>query len=336
MSRVHRMASGPSAASATPYDPVPATRRTMRPVPSDPLSDLPLALGGLSRATEERARATLLPDLLADPGTVVLDLAGDAMPVQATAGGDLSVARRPPDPEDAERLALFLGRDDAGTAYVAVVHPTRPEAQAPWQTLRVVGERLDRVDAGLFATASALANWHAAHVRCPRCGAPTESAHGGWVRRCIADGTEHYPRSDPAVIMSVLDRDDRLLLSRGATWPERRFSVQAGFVEPGESLEAAVAREVREEVGLDVGEITYLGNQPWPFPASLMVGFTCRTDRPDLRLDPGEIAEARWVSRPEYLGALASGEIITPTGISIAKRIIERWLGHPVPTCPLP
>ena len=308
----------------------------MRPVPSDPLSDLPLALGGLSRATEERARVTLLPDLLTDPATVVLDLAGDAMPVVAAPGGNLSVARRHPDRDDIERLALFLGRDDAGAAYVAIVHPTRPDGQVPWQTLRAVGERLDGVDAGLFATASALANWHAAHVHCPRCGAATESAHGGWVRRCAADGTEHYPRSDPAVIMSVLDGDDRLLLSRGPTWPERRFSVQAGFVEPGESFEGAVAREVHEEVGLVVGEITYLGNQPWPFPASLMVGFTCRTDRPDLHLDPGEIAEARWVSRPEYLGALASGEIITPTGISIAKRIIERWLGHPVPASPQP
>jgi NAD+ diphosphatase len=146
----------------------------------------------------------------------------------------------------------------------------------------------------------------------------------------VRDGSEHYPRTDPAVIMSVIDPDDRLLLGRGAHWPEGRFSVLAGFVEPGESFEAAVAREVAEEVGIRIDDARYLGNQPWPFPSSLMVGYAATTSETELRPDPAEIAEARWVSREEYRDLLSSNEIRTPSGISIAKRIIEHWLGATV------
>ena len=119
------------------------------------------------------------------------------------------------------------------------------------------------------------------------------------MRRCTNDGSEHYPRTDPAVIMSVVDADDRLLLARGPQWGEARYSVLAGFVEPGESLEAAVAREVREEVGVAVEDVRYLGNQPWPFPCSLMVGFTATAKDTTFRLDEDEIVEAIWVSREE-------------------------------------
>ena len=169
-----------------------------------------------------------------------------------------------------------------------------------WLTLRQAGEALGARDAGVFTTALALANWHATHRYCPRCGAPTEPTQAGWVRRCERDGSEHYPRTDPAVIMSVVDPDDRLLLGRGAHWPEGRFSVLAGFVEPGESFEAAVAREVAEEVGVTVDEARYLGNQPWPFPSSVMIGFAATTRETELTIDPVEMAEARWVTREEY------------------------------------
>jgi len=162
------------------------------------------------------------------------------------------------------------------------------------------------------------------------CGATTEPDQAGWIRRCTQDGTEHYPRTDPAVIMAVTDTADRLLLARNPHWPEGRLSVLAGFVEPGESLEAAVAREVFEEVGLVVEQVGYLGNQPWPFPSSLMVGFTARTVDPTLHLDHQEIVEAVWVSREDLREMVLAGSFgISPT-VSIARRMIEHWYGGPI------
>jgi NAD+ diphosphatase len=271
----------------------------------------------------------------------VVELRGDRLPVRARAdaGEDVALQLRSPVEEDRAGLGLHLGRGPDGTAYVGVVSAQpAPEpgaddgssGQATWLTLRQAGEALDARDAGLFTTALALANWHATHGHCPRCGAETEPTQAGWVRRCVRDGSEHYPRTDPAVIMSVIDPDDRLLLGRGAHWPEGRFSVLAGFVEPGESFEAAVAREVAEEVGVHIDDARYLGNQPWPFPSSRMVGYAATTSETELRPDPAEIAEARWVTREEYRDLLSSNEIRTPSGISIAKRIIEHWLGATV------
>jgi NAD+ diphosphatase len=130
--------------------------------------------------------------------------------------------------------------------------------------------------------------------------------------------------------MAVVDADERLLLGRGPQWPDNRFSVLAGFVEPGESLEAAVAREVEEEVGIDVTDVRYLGNQPWPFPSSVMIGFTARALGTSIELDPHELSEARWVTRDDYRTALRTGAIHRPFGLSIAKRIIEHWLGQTI------
>jgi NAD+ diphosphatase len=147
------------------------------------------------------------------------------------------------------------------------------------------------------------------------------------------EGSEHYPRTDVAVIMSVVDEDDRLLLAQGAGWGTGRYSVLAGFLEPGESLAAAVAREVREEVGLEVTDVEYLGDQPWPFPTSLMVGFTARaahTDAAGLRLQEGEIADARWFTRDEVRAAIADGSLGVSARLSIARRLVERWLGHEI------
>jgi len=147
---------------------------------------------------------------------------------------------------------------------------------------------------------------------------------------CPRDGSEHYPRTDPAVIMAVTDAADRLLLARSPHWPEGRLSVLAGFVEPGESLEAAVAREVFEEVGVVVEQIRYLGSQPWPFPSSLMVGFTSRAVDPTLHLDMEEIVEAVWVARTELGEMMRAGRFgISPT-VSISRRIIEQWYGGPI------
>lgn len=319
------------------------------------LPNLPFAQPGLDRSAELRTDPGLLTDLLATPTTRVLELHGDRVAVHEVpapgagpaADGDGSQGRahtvevrlslRPPRPGDADRLGLFLGVDDRDTAYVAVVLEAPEVAELPGdgdvgelRTLRQVGAHLEALDATLFTTSLALANWHRAHPFCPRCGAPTEPAQGGWLRRCTAEGSEHYPRTDVAVIMSVVDQDDRLLLARGAGWGEGRFSVLAGFLEPGESLPVAVAREVREEVGLEVTDVEYLGDQPWPFPTSLMVGFTARAVGVDLALQDSEIAEARWFTRAELLAAVEEGWLAMSGRLSISRRLLEHWLGHEV------
>ncbi|WP_308250844.1 NAD(+) diphosphatase [Nonomuraea rhizosphaerae] len=193
--------------------------------------------------------------------------------------------------------------------------------------LRHVGGLLGDRDAGLLVYAVALEAWHTTHEFCPRCGHRTEVQAGGHIRVCPIDSSQHFPRVDPAVIMLVRDDDDRCLLARGPQWPEGRLSILAGFVEPGESLEHAVVREVAEEVGVTVVEPRYLGSQPWPFPRSLMLGFFARATTTDLVPDAEEIAEARWFSRDELVGALRSGEIRLPPAVSIARRLIETWYG---------
>ncbi len=271
-----------------------------------------------------------MPSLLKDPSTRVLELSAGRAQVVGS-GRDVALLLRSPDEHDVLRLAAFLGQDDAGTSYVGVVgDPPDPEGAAQWRTLREVGALLPDRDAGLFATMKGLDGWHGTHTHCPQCGAPTVPDLSGWIRRCTQDDSEHYPRTDPAVIMAVTDAADRLLLARSPHWPEGRLSVLAGFVEPGESLEAAVAREVLEEVGVVVEQVRYLGNQSWPFPSSLMVGFTSHALDPTLHLDMDEIVEAMWVSREELQGMVLAGRFgLSPT-VSIARRIIEHWYGMPI------
>jgi NAD+ diphosphatase len=194
--------------------------------------------------------------------------------------------------------------------------------------LREVGAMLNERDAGLVTVALGLAHWHRRHGFCPRCGARTRVTHAGWVRVCDVDGSEHYPRIDPAVIMAVVDDDDRLLLGRQVSWPQGRFSTLAGFVEPGEEFEDAVRREVHEESGVLVDDVTYLGSQPWPFPASVMVGFTAHAASTDIRVDGVELGEARWFTRRQFRGALDSGELRTPTRLSISRVLVEHWYGQ--------
>lgn len=314
--------------------------------PSETLLDLSLSTAVLDRAAHGRRDPELIPHLLDDPATRVLDLRGDRVRVEtgnpagnaAPGSGDggaavaARISLRPPAEADRSRLVLYLGRDGEHTAYLAVVGEALEDPDpAQWPTLREVGPSLDDRDASLFTAALALGNWHAAHPRCPRCGTPTVPMEGGWVRHCPQDGSSHFPRTDVAVIMAVTDQDNRLLLARGPQWAVARGSVLAGFVEPGETLEAAVAREVQEEVGLTVTDITYRGSQPWPFPSSLMVGFTARVDGgADLTLDPVEIAEAEWFTREELRQQVASGEFGLPSRLSIARRLIEDWYGGPI------
>lgn len=282
------------------------------------LERLTLARSSVDRAAELRSQPEVLEQLWRQPGTKVFRVQRN----HVACDGD----RLHFEPAlDGERY--FLGLED-GVAYFAV----RDDNEKPiFRSLRDVGHLLSDLEVGLATHAIALANWHAAHSHCPRCGAPTESTLGGSVRRCTADGSEHYPRTDPAVIVLIRDRNDRILLGRQAVWPAKRYSTFAGFVEPGESFEAAVAREVKEEAGVDVDDVAYLGSQPWPFPASVMIAFVATAREAHIaRPDGAEIESVLWFSRDELKKAIADGEILLPPTISIARRMIEAWFGGPL------
>ncbi|MEV4731438.1 NAD(+) diphosphatase [Saccharopolyspora sp. NPDC049426] len=225
--------------------------------------------------------------------------------------------------------AVLLGVED-DVSYWAL-RTDHDGAQEGWRDLRSGGALLNDTDAGLLTTAVGLLGWHDSARYCAVCGAATTRVRVGWARRCSGCDREEYPRTDPAVICLVSDGEDHVLLARQPIWPQYRFSVLAGFVEVGESLEACVAREIQEEVGVEVSGIRYLGSQPWPFPRSLMLGFAAVADR-DAPLVPadGEIEEARWVHRDTILAALdAEGEPVDglrlPPGVSIAYRMIKGW-----------
>jgi NAD+ diphosphatase len=225
---------------------------------------------------------------------------------------------------------LYLGRDAEGPVF-AVAAPLPRRLGARPRGLREVGALLDDRDAGLMVHAVGLANWHATHPCCARCGTPTEVVKGGSVRRCPADGSEHFPRTDPAMIVLVHDGGDRCVLGRQAVWPVGRFSTLAGFVEPGESAEQAVVREVAEETGLAVRDVSYVASQPWPFPSSLMLGFRARCDGDaEPRPVDGELEEARWFTRAELQQAATWGArgagLQLPSSVSIAALLIHGWL----------
>jgi NAD+ diphosphatase len=294
------------------------------------LPDLPL-----TRAIDDRAARRRSPELLAelarDPATRVLDVAAGR--ARLADGPAARLRWRPPQADDVERLAVFLGEDSTGVAYVAVAVEAAADDPA-WHGLRGLALALDPVEAGLVVQAVAVLNWHAAHAHCPRCGAPTEVVDAGYSRRCPRDGSQHWPRTDPAVIMTVVDDADRLLLGRHSGWPSGRFSTLAGFVEPGESLEAAVRREVQEEVGVRVGDVAYLGSQPWPFPSSVMLGFSGRALTTDVHPDGEEIAEARWFERAELRSLVADGVVGLSPRTSISRALVEHWYGERLPDPP--
>jgi NAD+ diphosphatase len=282
----------------------------------------------LSRAAVDRAAARRTDEvwlaeaavrhsskvMVVNDGETLVDLDTDR-PAIVWYGGD----------EAPEGERYFLGEQDE-VAYFAVAAalPLREDARPAG--LREVGAALSDADAGLLVNAIALDNWHRTHPRCPRCGAATEIRQGGQLRLCPRDGSSHFPRTDPAVIMLVHDGGDRCLLGRQPTWPERRFSCLAGFVESGEAAEAAVIREVAEEVGVTVTDVDYRNSQPWPFPCSLMLGFRARATDEKITLPDGEIAEAMWLTRQELRDAVGTGDVLLPPPVSIAYQLINEWL----------
>ena len=271
----------------------------------------------LSRSLPDPAGGRPVRVLLVDPkGTVPV--------VEGPDGPQLAWDERSALPTD----AVYLGEAD-GLPYAALRAERRltvgGRSVDTWAGLRELGADLGDLDAGLLVQAIGILEWHDRHRFSPLTGAPTTVERAGWVQRDPTTGAEFFPRTDPAVIMLVHDGGDRVVLGRQAAWPPGRFSILAGFVEPGESAEAAVVREVAEEVGLRVTDVRYVGSQPWPFPQSLMLGFVARVEGDDtVQPDPSEIEEARWFTRAE----LASGEgpRALPPPVSIARHILDRWV----------
>jgi len=314
-------------------------------LPANHLFDtvLPVRPARVNRGSVERMKPNVVEDLLARGGTKAMVLSGrhavvhgDAL-VLTDAAGLLDRLRSA---DSGPSLIVYLGSAlensdlPAGTELLLFILPAPVDpgtaglpAGATWEGFRDVAARLDPTHTALFVEASAIANWHASHTHCPRCGAPTTVETGGWVRRCPVDNSEHYPRTDPAIIVTVVGPDDRLLLGGGGPRDAKNYSTLAGFVEPGESLEQAVVREIHEEVGVRVKACQYLGSQAWPFPASLMLGFTAVTDDSEAKPDGVEVTRARWFSRKELQEAVLSGEIVISTRLSIARSLIEHWYG---------
>ncbi|MHB1007840.1 MAG: NAD(+) diphosphatase [Propionibacteriaceae bacterium] len=223
-------------------------------------------------------------------------------------------------PYDPERHWL-LGRDGE-----RVVFATPVSELSSGYTLREAGPLLPVAESELVAMAAALAAWHRVEAHCPTCGTRTAVAAGGTCRWCPSCEKDLFPRTDPAIIVAITDADDRLLLARQGVWATGRHSVLAGFVEAGEALEQAVHREVLEESGLQVEDVTYFGSQPWPFPRSIMLGFRARALTTDIRVDGEEIVSGRWFTRDDLLADVGDGSVVLPGEASIAFRLIRNWL----------
>jgi len=228
---------------------------------------------------------------------------------------------------DLETKAPFFAWD---TEWVGTIADEVKEVG--FSTVREIGSLLSEQELEISLHAMGLSNWHRAHPRCPRCGGATRVDLGGAARTCDADGSQHHPRTDSAVIVLVKDRSDRILLGHQPIWPEGRFSTFAGFLEPGETFEQCVAREVLEESAVVVTELKYLGSQPWPFPASIMISFEAVTDNPEWAQGDGqEITEVKWFTRAQLMAAAKDGSLLLPPSISVARKMIERWLGESAP-----
>lgn len=313
--------------------------------PGEGLLVLPQDGARIDRLDAERKRPEWLSEIWSTPGTRVLRLygrrarlSGNRLDYEQAAG---------PLPEGVVALGAVdpveLPDADASTApgesapvhVVTVAHPKPADEQAAagttgttWADLAFAGSQLTPLDAALLTQALAITTWHARSPFCAACGTATEVEVSGWRRTCPNCGSQTFPRTDPAVITAVLDSEDRILLGSAHRWETHRYSTFAGFVEAGESVEAALAREIEEEAGVVVSEIRYMGSQSWPFPRSLMLGHFAVTQDPSMaRPDGEEIRDVRWFTRAELAAAAEAGEVSLPTRSSISRALIERWHG---------
>jgi len=282
------------------------------------MTDLPLepffSGAGLDRADALRADEAALRELAA--GATARQLKWHEGLPELTPDGRL-------DWDSASKPELFLGFDGDAPCFCAI-GPVVPDARAAFPLMAI----LHPEDAPLFAAALSLSRWHGRHRFCASCGHSTDIVRGGWSRRCPACSAEHFPRVDPVVIM-LAEHEDRLLLGRQPQYPPGRYSALAGFVEVGENLEAAVARELFEEAGIRVRGVRYLASQPWPFPSSLMFGCHAEAESDELKIDHAELEDARWFTRAEVAGALseaADAPFEPPPKAAIARTLLERWL----------
>ena len=295
---------------------------------------LDLAADPHDRSALRRNDRAWLDARWADPATRVLVVSGTRVrPVDG--------ALRWVSPDQAPDGTRVLLGEREGRTWFAVIADAGLAATEPgeWFPLRGLLPFLTGgavVQAPLVFHALGIAEWRWVTRFCPRCAGALEAHAAGHELRCVQCGKSQFPRTDPAVIMTVTHGepgapDERCLLGRQAVWPPGRFSTLAGFCEPGETLEDAVRREVAEEVGVRVGEVTYFGNQPWPLPASLMLGFTGHAESTEIVVDEHEIEEARWFTRAEMRAEAEAGLLVLPGGVSISRSLVEHWYGGPLP-----
>ncbi|WP_167131493.1 NAD(+) diphosphatase [Paramicrobacterium chengjingii] len=291
------------------------------------LGSLPLSRTAFDRDGNARTKPGFLDSVRTDERTRVVLVHGRDVAVDGE-NLDLRLCSELESTEQMVYLGTTMVDENGIVEGTPVVAVRADDADVTWAPLRQIAANLSNRDAGLAAGSVAVLGWHEASGFCSRCGSATVVEHAGWMRRCPSCDAEHFPRTDPAVIVCVTDADDRILLGSNSAWEAGRYSLFAGFVEAGESLEAAVIREVYEEVGVRVTNPRYLGSQPWPFPRSLMLGYSAQIesdqDAGDTTPDGDEILEVRWFTRAE-LNDEASG-VLLPGRSSIAHAIIEQWL----------
>ena len=288
--------------------------------PNKPLK-LPLAVAEIDRSAHLRSDEAYLQSSW--PNALVLQFNSEKF---ASQSNQLTFVKGASLGEYDSQIDYFLGLKDGENFFLR--HLNDETLTSEFKSLRAIGSFLSPRDIGLAVHAQGLANWHSKHPRCSLCGGPTVIVLAGAVRRCPTDQSEHYPRTDSAIIVLIKNDKDQILLGRQKVWPKYRFSTFAGFVEPGESFEHCVIREVREEAGVELTKINYLGSQPWPFPASLMIAFEAITNTPELaRPDGDEIEEIRWFSREDMKSAILDKSLILPFEISVARQMINAWYG---------